>query len=87
MEDLRTLYERTAPSWNEDPSDGDALYGRASVHGWSDKWGVERRLLEDAIALAPDHPDIRKAVRTRDAYHAGACSSRTFGLRPSPVEA
>ena len=53
----------------EDPSDGDALYGRARVHGWSDKWGVERRLLEEAIALAPDHPDIRKAVATRDAYH------------------
>jgi hypothetical protein len=41
---------------------------------------VERRLLEEAITLAPDHPDIRKAVTTRDAYHAGACSSRTFGF-------
>ena len=64
----------------EDPSDGDALYGRARVHGWSDKWGIERRLLEEAIALAPDHPDIRKAVTTRDAYHCGTCSSRTFGF-------
>jgi hypothetical protein len=64
----------------EDPSDGDALYGRARVHGWSDKWGVERRLLEEAITLAPDHPDIRKAVATRDAYHCGNCSSRTFAF-------
>ena len=50
------------------------------MHGWSDKWGIERRLLEEAIALAPDHPDIRKAVTTRDAYHCGTCSSRTFAF-------
>ena len=60
------------------PRDGDALYGRARVYGWNDEWGAERRLLQEAIKLAPDHPEIRKAVTTRDAYHAGPCSFKAF---------
>ena len=60
------------------PRDGDALYGRARVRGWNDEWGAERRLLQEAIKLAPDHPAIRKAVTTRDAYHAGPCASKAF---------
>ena len=46
----------------EDPSDGDALYGRARVHGWSDKWGVETTVARGGHCFSSGPSGHSKAV-------------------------
>ncbi|KAH8054900.1 procollagen-lysine 5-dioxygenase [Aureococcus anophagefferens] len=69
------------------PRDADALYGRARVTGWMDRWSAERRLMRAALDLAPDDARIRKHVGDADAYHAGACDVAGWAKRRVPFEA
>ena len=68
------------------PRDADALYGRARVTGWMDRWSAERRLMRAALDAAPDDARIRKHVGDADAYHAGACDVAGWAQRRVPFE-
>lgn len=69
------------------PDDGDALFGRARVAAWADRWSAGDRLMRDALARAPGHARIREHVAASDAYHAGPCGAfrRTLAFRSVEV--
>ena len=55
-----------------DGRDGDALYARARVAGWADRWSEAHRLLLEAQPVAPDHPEIARTLGEAEAYAAHA---------------
>lgn len=68
-----------------DSRDGDALYARARVAGWADKWSEAHRLLLDAQPLVPDHPEIARTLGEAEAYatHAGGAAGSAAVAAPS----
>ena len=54
-----------------DPADGDALYDRARVLGWADRWSEAHRQLVAAGRIVPDHAEVAAKLREARAYFSG----------------
>lgn len=61
-----------------EPNDGDALFGRARVTSWDDRWSEAHRLLTAASALAPQHKLIQSHMADEKIFAwQGPASPRT----------
>ena len=59
-----------------DPKDGDALYWRARVTSWDDRWSQSHERMVAAAAVAPEHPLLRSTLDASLSY-CGWCPPTT----------